>query len=150
MSPSCPSTLQEQQHHSVSNVQIPNLPASGFVSDLLSLQTLAVQPTATNATSHLLRALASAEVSVQLASVQVGVRDLSATTLPNFIHRKGLQRPAPIRLHVEPPRKDFNFSPSTAAPAPPAISVVALAPSRASGFKFFTASSSGFAIKSCK
>ena len=147
MSPSCPSTLQEQQHHSVSNVQIPNLPASGFVSDLLSLQTLAVQPTATNATSHLLRALASAEFSVQLASVQVGVRDLSATTLPNFIHRQGLQRPG---LHVEPPRKDFNFSPSTAAPAPPAISVVALAPSRASGFKFFTASSSGFAIKSCK
>ena len=38
--------------------------------------------------------------------------------------------------HVEPPRKDFNFSPSTAAPTPPAISVVALAPSRASGFKF--------------
>ena len=76
MSPSCPSTLQEQQHHSVSNVQIPNLPASGFVSDLLSLprsftfnpigrQTLAVQPTATNATSHLVRALASAEFSVQ-------------------------------------------------------------------------------------
>ena len=49
-----------------------------------------------------------------------------------------------------PPRKDFNFSPSTAAPTPPAISVVALAPSRASGFKFFTASSSGFASKSCK
>ena len=92
MSPSCPSTLQEQQHHSVSNVQIPNLPASGFVSDLLSLQTLAVQPTATNATSHLLRALASAEFSVQLASVQVGVHDLSATTLPKFIHRRPEKR----------------------------------------------------------
>ena len=37
MSPLCPSTLQEQQHHSVSNAQIPKLPASGFVSDLLSL-----------------------------------------------------------------------------------------------------------------
>ena len=60
------------------------------------------------------------------------------------------QRQGGTGAHVEPPRKDFNFSPSTAAPTPPAISVVALAPSRASGFKFFTASSSGFAIKSCK
>ena len=128
MSPLCPSTLQEQQHHSVSNVQIPKLPASGFVSDLLSLprsftfnpigrQTLAVQPTATNATSHLVRALASAEFSVQKQvdaihvvhevhyGVHHGVREVNMVPVENmWSHHARISTSLPVQqhLHLQP------------------------------------------------
>ena len=125
MSPLCPSTLQEQQHHSVSNVQIPKLPASGFVSDLLSLprsftfnpigrQTLAVQPTATNATSHLVRALASAEFSVQKQvdaihvvhevhhGVHHGVREVNRSVeLDMWSHHARISTSLPVRQHLQ-------------------------------------------------